>query len=416
VARTAPSPAQSSAPAKPARSSSNANHPLGNWTLLGTWLALGLVGWLGHGFGPLWTAMQQLLTGHGAEIVRTIPPVTGLAALAGAFCAVSLPLALAVAQLIKLWLGEARNVNSNAFSSLMEKNQFRAIFITVLGEEIYARWLFLGLLTQVWHGSIGFYVLALIGNTSWALLHMANNPDKTQRHWGRVLPQFTTGILLTGVYVGYGFMAVLLVHFAFDAMVFAGQKRQSWNVVNLAIVGYELALAGLSALVLFAWTDTPVGEITKWFSTNPTFALPGWTFTSYLAAVVLGTSLVSVGLELLAYDHGNRDDELADTSMFDKFFGSMILVGGELGVFALLGLFMTSVPHRVIVIGLLLMMLVSKTASGSAMSRTFWGLPSSYLVLCTFVALGFWGAVAVTLVIFATSAPTTALVRATARS
>jgi hypothetical protein len=383
---------------------------------LGTWLTLGLIGWLGHGFSPLWTAMQQLLTGHGAEIVRTIPPVTGLAALAGAFCAVAFPLALAIAQLIKLWLGEARNINSNAFSSLMEQNQFRAIFVTVLGEEVYARWLFLGLLTQVWHGSIGFYVLALVGNTSWALFHMTNNPDKTQRHWGRVLPQFTTGILLTGVYVGYGFMAVLLVHFAFDAMVFATQKRQSWNVVNLAILGYELALAGLSALVLFTWTDTPVGEITTWFSTNPTFVLPGWSFTSYLAAVVLGSSLVSVGLELLAYDHGNRDDEQAEMSMFGKFFGSMVIVGGTLGVFALLGLFMTSVPHRVIVIGLLILMLGSKTASGSAMSRAFWGLPSIYLPLCAFVALGFWNGAVVMLIMMIISAPTIALARATTRT
>jgi hypothetical protein len=51
-------------------------------------------------------------------------------------------------------------------------------------EELLTRWLFLGAIPYVFglHGPISFYVLFLVGNILWALIHLLNYRDREDRN------------------------------------------------------------------------------------------------------------------------------------------------------------------------------------------------------------------------------------------
>jgi Na+-translocating ferredoxin:NAD+ oxidoreductase RnfE subunit len=63
------------------------------------------------------------------------------------------------------------------------------------------------------------------------------------------------------------------------------------------------------------------------------------------------------------------------------------------GLYAVLGLFIASVPYRILVLAILFAFL-HQGASGSAVARTFWtGLPNLYISMCVLQAIGWWAGV-----------------------
>ena len=87
--------------------------------------------------------------------------------------------------------------------NMKEGNHFFKFFVLVVIEEFFARWFFLGILTQAsfLSGTFAFYLLFLIGNGIWALMHLNNFKNKEDQHVLRTLPQFVGGIFFTFIFV-----------------------------------------------------------------------------------------------------------------------------------------------------------------------------------------------------------------------
>jgi hypothetical protein len=279
------------------------------------------------------------------------------------------------------------------FREMGEGNHFFTFFVLVLVEELFARWLFLGVLTKIpfLSGAVAFYALFLIGNGIWALIHLSNFKEEKDRRMLRVLPQFVAGAFFTFVFVKYGLLAVVLTHFASNAVLFAFHKIQRVNVIDALIVGYAALCAGVSYWLI----DKPVTDILPWFADNPTFVLTGWEFWDYLKVSVFLSSCFVIVFGFLLYDRGavQQQKDGKEYGLPVYLIGLAIVIGLLYGLYALLGLFIASVPYRILVLAILFTFL-QKGASGSAVARSFWtGLPNVYITMCILQALGFWLAV-----------------------
>jgi hypothetical protein len=110
---------------------------------------------------------------------------------------------------------------------------------------------------------------------------------------------------------------------------------------------------------------------------------------------------LSVLLGLLAYDRGEAGQvaKIKQDIPVQVIFPVTLVVfalgvGIVFGLFKLFGLVTVDVPYRVLAIAICGAFL-SRGASGSAMSRTFWmGLMNGYISVCVIQALGFWLAIA----------------------
>lgn len=88
----------------------------------------------------------------------------------------------------------------------------------------------------------------------------------------RVLPQFLAGIFFTYLYVRFGLLATVLMHFASNAILFALHKSQRVGLVDLSILAYS----GFIAVVSYQLMTKPVGDVLVWFNLEPQFSLPGF--------------------------------------------------------------------------------------------------------------------------------------------
>jgi hypothetical protein len=190
--------------------------------------------------------------------------------------------------------------------------------------------------------------------------------------------------------VKYGLLATILAHFASNATILAGHKVQRINMVDGLIVFY----ATLCATVSYVLMKKPIADVLPWFADSPVFRLQGWGFWDYVKVSVFISASSVILFGLLLYDRGEAGKKESDknTGIFSYVIGIPIIIGLLYGVYALLGLFITNVPYRVLVLAILFTF-VKRGASGSAMSRTFWsGLPDTYITICILQALGFWPA------------------------
>jgi hypothetical protein len=386
----------------------------GMWTLVGTWLLAVGAGLWGGGFGPLLDSLAAFFTGNLEQLHRLTASPLQLVTLTAAYVAIDIPLAIIVAKLAHLRLEEADNSIGGLFGGWGEKRYFQVIFLTVLVEELFARWLFLGVIGHFWTGPAALYTLVFLGNAIWALIHLFNYKNTKQRNPLRVLSQFVGGLVLSVIFVKYGFMAVLLAHFAFDAVVFGVNKRQVWGRASGLTTSYNAVVALVSFGLMQFVTDTHLSALGSWLSDNPTLAIPGWNLADYVLAAAFIGAVIGVVMELLAYDQDNltkSDDD--EHGLMAYLIGAVIIVGLCLGGYWALGLVMTNTPHRLMVVALVIM-LASTGMSGSAMARSFWqGLPLLYVTLACMLGLGFWGAVAFILIRVAIGLPERAINRNT---
>ena len=285
---------------------------------------------------------------------------------------------------------DSKRTLSDLFKIMGGDNHFFSFFMIVLLEELFARWLFLGLLTKIsfLSGAVAFYALFLIGNSAWALMHLSNLKEEKDRKVFYVLPQFSAGVFFTYVFVKYGLLAVILAHFASNAVVFAFHKVQRINVVDGLIIGYGALCVASS----YALMKKPLADVLPWFANNPVFSLKGWGFWDYVIVSVFLSSCFTVTFSLLLYDRGEagRKSFGKDAGPIGYIFAIPTAIGALYGIYALLGLFIVSVPYRVLVVAIVFTFL-QKGRSGSAVARSFWtGLPDTYVTMCIVQALGFW--------------------------
>lgn len=364
------------------------------FSALATYLLLALIAWKSAVFGTVINELHLLATGGFREISNNHTSFLMMFSTMIAIVVLELPCTMLAALIQKMVHGEnGKHALTSTLAKMTEGNLFYTFFVIVLIEEVFARWLFLGLLPQIpfLSGTLAFYALFFIGNSLWALLHLANFKEEKDRKVLRVLPQFVAGIFFTYIFIKFGLLAVILTHFASNAIIFALHKIQRTGMIDACIVGYAALIAAISYSVM----DKPLTDILPWFADNPVFSLPGWTFWDYVKISLFVTSCSSLIFGLLLYDKGNAGKKgITKATDFIAIAISLPIAVIVLYIlYMIMGLFIANIPYRVLALAILLCF-SQKGASGSAMSRTFWcGLPDTFIAICILQALGFWSAV-----------------------
>lgn len=359
-------------------------------SMLGIWGLLGFLAWYLGGIPVLARELPLFFSGHLSAIRNgneSFPLMMGV--LAGvAF--INIPVAFVAAWIVEKALGEARNEEEGGE---IPWSPFTSLFVINFLEEVFARWLPLGLLGMLpLLGSTGgFYTLALVFNVAWAYVHVYNYQRKRDRHWLRVLPQFLGGLTLIFAFAKFGFFPTLLCHVTYNAVVFSQEREQELNWVDAAIVVVNLVFA----LVAYSLMQHPLADIGQWFQTRPVFELDGWGFWDYLKVVVFVTAGLEVVFSILLFDRPAVHNE--DGSHVNEDIGAIDTMVG-LSIAWLLNLVMSSYLYCVVLVAVGFCFR-QKQSTGNALSRTFLaGVPAMYVTLCAMAAVGFWHGVVLAVV------------------
>jgi len=303
-----------------------------------------------------------------------------------------LPLSFFAGVMVTFFLGKpSGHALSIMTGDLPEDQYFKKFFLAVLEEEVLARFLFLGVLWSIFPGDFAFYVLFLIGNGLWSLVHLFNYKRKEERQVIRVLPQFIGGVFFTYVYLRYGLLGSIFAHFISNAILFSSAKRQNMSSIDLVITIYS----GLCALVAYLFMSKPLSDMQIWLTSDASFTLPGWNLWDYLMAsffVIYGISFV---FDVLMFDRvgvGKKDDEnfslLGLVGMYQ--LGVMVMILMLYIGYWLVGYVVHDTTYRVLTLAILFSFII-KTTSLSATVRVFFqSLPYCFMTICIFQAIGFW--------------------------
>lgn len=274
-----------------------------------------------------------------------------------------------------------------------QKNLFGMLFQAVLLEELFARALFLGLLTKWFTSTTSFYVLLIVGNGLWALMHVTNY-EKGKRHPIRTLTQFCGGFLHAYVFVKYGFMFCFFTHFAFNASIFAFGKRRDVNWDNIV----SMTMSVWATVGVYFLMRHPLTDASAWVDPVITFNLEGWGVWDFALLSVFVSYFPKAIMDIFLYDRRKNDVETVEeyqakhTPVIILFWALAILL---LPVFLGLcywvgGWFFAETPSRVL-FACMPLALLNKTASLSAAMRVFWvTLPNLYVLVCITQATGYW--------------------------
>lgn len=307
---------------------------------------------------------------------------------------IELPLGIATAYLALALVGKATNHSvRNMIPDMKGKPIFQSLFFLVFVEEVIFRWLLIGQPMKIEglsHG-VGFYVVLLFANVSFALIHLYNYKNEEDRQKIRVVPQFIGGMMFSFVFVKYGLVASCLAHFASNAIIFSRFKLQNTNWVDAALI----ILHGAMALIAWNMMDKPITDATIWFNGEPIYAIPGWTTRDYVLFALFVNSCFNLVADLLLYDK-NQDEKKVNIHPIHYVWIAPIAALLGLGViycaYWLVGLGISDIPFRILVCSLLLTA-VAKNHSLSSAQRAFWvAVPTSYVSIAIFESLGFSGA------------------------
>lgn len=376
--------------------------------MIGSVLLLAVFAVSQDGFGPLWSALGSLLSGHGADIERAEVPPSGMLPVLSAALIVKLVVALVAGVLVKTAVGRPAKAAPAASLSVQtakpggkgkDKQWWQTMTVRhaatlVILEELYARWLFLGVLAHFLHGNVMFYVLFLLGNGSWALIHRWNHAD---RKLARVIPQFLGGIVLTAVFARYGLAAAVVTHAAFNMLLWSTQRPVAVRG-RVALLAYNIVLAVLAWLVI----DHPLSDMLRWLRTDTLEALPGWDVGDYFCGVVFVCAVLTALAEILGY----VADPTGPTGMLDDWRATAAMVPLAVLVFWLLGFLTDSAWTRTVVVAMVLIVVFAGSRTGHGLARVFWfDIPIVTVELYAVFALdSWWSAILLVVALYAVDA------------
>jgi hypothetical protein len=292
---------------------------------------------------------------------------------------------VAIVRVIK---GEAETTFD--FLNIEEGYHTFTFFSSVFLEELFARWLFLGILTKLFTGGIAFYALLFIGNSIWALWHLYNY-KKRSRSLIRVLPQFVSGLFFSFIYVKYGLLFTILTHYTSNAILFALAKKQEAGKRDFALSVYYGIGFGI-AFLLVSLKNIDWNSLIPWLE-GQIIPLEGFGFWDYfLVLMVIGFGLEFI-VSVLCFDHVVARNDKEPSFLTSILLGPLIIIGMIYFVSWVSGFIISSAITKALVITILLMLL-SRTTSLSAMSRHwFANLIPMFLLVCIITALSFWTAI-----------------------
>jgi hypothetical protein len=174
-----------------------------------------------------------------------------------------------------------------------------------------------------WNDSLTLLIASLL----FALIHLSNFKEKGISALA-VLPQFFSGLLFSVVAISFGWWTAFLFHLYFDLVIFAGDKKQKFGLVDILIVLYYLAITAIGFHIL--------GGV-EYFSTLNlnSFETLKATDSQIIGSVMLVFGIVYSVLNLFGFD----TPLLAEESKLQGY-GKSLFVGCFAGfLFAFVGVF-----------------------------------------------------------------------------
>jgi hypothetical protein len=269
-------------------------------------------------------------------------------------------------------------------------NHYLIMTGTVTAEELFARLLFLGVPLWLGHKHLShglFLALFFVGNSIWAAVHIMNYKDPKERRLLRTAPQFVAGVFFTVIFINFGFFGGLVVHLAYNNLLFATMRRGIFNIGEVVAIVWHGIIVALSGFCLMYIRGKSPLDMTYWLDHNATsYRIPGWTAWDYAWGVLMVCSLLYIIADLMLFDLycGNRHRHV-----FDNLLKALYIIGFSFAGFFGLQALGTPFEMRIAVMALALIAIV-RTSSGSGMARAFWiGIPWMMVLLYATLALGF---------------------------
>jgi len=375
-----------------------ATRPEGWFSMLALTAIVAGLAWQFGGFRVLLNELPVFLQGGALVLPRVEHMFPVCAAAIVGMMAVAIGSAFVVGLLVGDRTGE--HAVAKELANMTPGNKLAGMLLIVFLEEVFARGFFLGVLPQVpfLSGATAFYVLFLLGNGLWAAMHLSNFQDPDDRSLLRVVPQFLGGIILTYIFVKYGFFTTVMVHLGYNTLLLSMYKRDAVTKMDFVMTAY----AGVIALIAIHYMNKPFTDLVQWFQPGGSnFHIANWTTWDYFLADMYVTMSLSCLFGLLAFDRPltlYRKDMEPVALFFKLVIAAVVATAMIFGCYWILRVFTMSMVIRMLIVGVLFACL-EIGRSGSGMGRTFWcEVPCVMVTLCVMEAVGFWPAVGILLV------------------
>ncbi len=350
------------------------SHPAGAYTFLCTCVLVGIAAYLMDG----WKALFNLIP-DGSNPVGTV---------------LALVLVDVLASLILGYFFHFMTSTSSPESALVDvinsmegKHNFSLFFVASIFEELYARWLFLGVLPTVLNPTpLVWWTLVVLGNGSWALFHLLNYEKKDRRViW--ILPQLIGGLIFSLVYIKFGFLAAVFCHLGANALILSMHKVEDIIDKDIWLGAYSVLVAGVSVLFLFIMSKnfTYVYDLVTLLNimSNGSAQLSYLTKWDWVGIAVLTTYFFKAISILFLYDAGMVEVnglEKDAPKPWELALGLVLMTLLLSGLYTLASVFSPS-TMMVCLLCSMLMCCLFRTNSGSGTARNFWLTIPKFAVL-----------------------------------
>lgn len=95
---------------------------------------------------------------------------------------------------------------------------FLRILASVMSEEVVFRWFPFAVLYPLWNSNTGLWMLVLLSSVIFGIMHLGNQ-DPKDRKILFVVPQIFGGIVLSGVFLTFGFAGAVAVHLILNLLL-----------------------------------------------------------------------------------------------------------------------------------------------------------------------------------------------------
>ncbi len=352
------------------------------WAMVGSFLVIAIIGFV---YAPVEAVLSELhlfitfnaqnIIPSSENLIRILPDILLI---------VTIDITISIIGIVfinnKLGHRKGPNILDKRLNvNQQPKNVFKELFLLVVIEEAFARYLFLGILTQIsfFSGTIGFYILLLVGNGIWAWIHIYNFQEKEDQQIIRILPQFLGGIFLSYVFVKYGFMAAVLTHFIGNGIIYSLTKVMVTGVRQLV----RALISCLICVVCWILMDHPLSDLLAWVDTSNIVGIPGWSVWDYVLACLFFGNAAQVIFTVLAYDTVTIKKRTGQKLDFlETMIGSVaIILVLYLLIWGLVFLIEDLLTRLLIVTIFIVFSLKNPSANGAV--RSFWSTVPTYFIL-----------------------------------
>lgn len=131
-------------------------------------------------------------------------------------------IAVLIGLFIRFVLQKKADILFEKFEALFKQRPIKFIYnltAIVVVEEIFFRWVPLGVLYPLWGTDTALWTLIIGSSLLFGFLHI-NNQEPGQKNFLFTLPQIMGGFVLSYLFLAFGFEAAVVTHFLFNLIIF----------------------------------------------------------------------------------------------------------------------------------------------------------------------------------------------------